>query len=261
MLVRARLDLARGRGGEAAERLEAGNRILAAHQFQSASLDVRAGMALHGLRVADLDTERALAAGDADGILTTIERWRAISHRITPATAPADPELAQATRELRRLRRLLTDGDQDPDLAARVEDLEGEVAHREWSLAAAGTAAGRIQPLSAEEAHAAAAASGSTVVEFFESGGDLFQVVADATGTQVARLGAVADAVGLLTRLRRDLRARAGLAPGSPMAAVLERATVSSLAAVDASPQPVGCGRRPGGPRPVRQSWPGCRGA
>ena len=39
------------------------------------------------------------------------------------------------------------------------------------------------------------------------------------------------------TRLRRDLRARAIVGPGSPMAAVLERATTASLEAVDRAAQ------------------------
>jgi tetratricopeptide (TPR) repeat protein len=242
VLVRARLDLARGRVEGAAARLEAGNRVLAAHQFQSASLDVRAGMALHGRRLAALDVERALDAGDAGGVLTTVERWRAISQRINPVTAPADPELAEATRELRRLRRLLADEGEEaaPGLAAEVAALESRVAGREWTLAMGEGRAGSAPPVPAEEALAAASASASTVVEFFESGSHLFQIVVTATGADVVRLGEVSDVVALVTRLRRDLRARAAVAPGSPMAPVLERATGSSLALVDRALNPSG---------------------
>ena len=104
--MRARLDHARGRHVEAERRITTGNRLLAAHQFQSASLDMRAALALHGRRLAAFDVERALDRQDADGILTSIERWRAISHRINPVTTSTDPELAAMTRELRRLRRV-----------------------------------------------------------------------------------------------------------------------------------------------------------
>ena len=240
VLVRARLDLARGRPEAAAERLESGNRILAAHQFQSASLEVRAGLALHGRQVAALDVERALGTGDPDSILTTVERWRAISHRINPVTAPGDAELAAATRELRRLRRLLADGEGEPGLGARVADLEGHVAQREWSLAVEGVAGTGTQPVTAAEARTAARRTGSTVVEFFESGADLMQVVVSGEDTHVVRLGAVDDVAALVTRLRRDLRARAGIAAGSPMAPVLERATSSSLTAADTALNPSG---------------------
>ncbi len=240
VLVRARVDLARGASDAAARRLEAGNRVLAAHQFQSASLDVRAGMALHGRRVAELDVERALATGDADTVLATVERWRAISHRINPVTAPSDPELAASTSELRRLRHLVADGDDDAGLAARVADLEATVARREWSLAEQGTSADGVLPATPADARRGAAAMGSTVVEFFECGADLHQVVVTGTRTEVVRLGTVNEVAGLVTRLRRDLRARAGIRPESPMAATLERATASSLAAADATLNPSG---------------------
>ncbi|WP_030527014.1 CHAT domain-containing protein [Phycicoccus jejuensis] len=241
VLVRARLDLARGRGPQARARLEDGNRVLAAHQVQSASLDVRAALALHGRRLAALDTERALAEDPADEVLATVERWRAISHRINPVTDPDDPDLAEATRELRRLRQLLadSDGDQAATLAPRVNELETLVAQREWSLALDGTASGAVHPVDADEARAALD-DGTTVVEFFESAGELHQVVLRASGAEVVHVGPVAAVVEAVTRLRRDLRARATIASGSPMAAVLERATVSSLAAADTLLNPGG---------------------
>ena len=45
---------ARGRHVEAERRITTGNRLLAAHQFQSSSLEVRAALALHGRRLAAL---------------------------------------------------------------------------------------------------------------------------------------------------------------------------------------------------------------
>jgi tetratricopeptide (TPR) repeat protein len=242
VLVRARLDRARGRAAEAVARLEAGNRILAAHQFQSASLDVRAALALHGRRLSALDVERSLAEDGPDGVLGTVERWRAISHRINPVTPPADSELADATRELRRLRRISADSDPDTaaTLAPRIGDLEAQVAHREWSLAVHGSGADPSNPVAPEEAHAAVAAAGATAVEFVEAGELLVQLVVRPTGTEVVDVGTVAEVVGAVTRLRRDLRARAGVSAASPMAAALERATASSLAAVDRLLNPSG---------------------
>ena len=143
-LVRARLDHARGRQVEAERRITTGNRLLAAHQFQSSSLDVRAALALHGRRLAAFDVERALHGQDSDGILTSIERWRAISHRINPVTTSTDPELTTMTRELRRLRRVAAEreGHASAELVAEVARLEDQVAQREWTLTVGGTSEG-----------------------------------------------------------------------------------------------------------------------
>ena len=248
-LVRARLDQARGRHVEAERRITTGNRLLAAHQFQSSSLDVRASLALHGRQLAFFDAQRALAAGDADGILTSIERWRAISHRINPVTRPDDPELQSMTRELRRLRRLASDGalQTSPTLAAQTAALEEEVSEREWSLTVHGSTAGTVAPVDADEARAAASERGVTVVEFFEVDEVVWTIVLSDRGITVHPSGRIEEVARLVTRLRRDLRARAVLAAGSPMAATLERATASSLAGLDAVLNTAG----PGEPRVV----------
>ena len=242
VLVRARLDHARGRQVDAERRITTGNRLLAAHQFQSSSLDVRAALALHGRRLAAFDVDRALAAGDDDGILTSIERWRAISHRINPVTTPRDPEITTRTRELRRLRHLAADGDaQAADgLAVRIAALEEEVSQREWSLTVTQPTGGATGPVDADEARATAADRSTTVVEFFEVGDRLWTVVL-ADGEILARpTGTVSEVSRLVTRLRRDLRGRAIVATGSPMAPMLERATAASLAALDAALNPTG---------------------
>ncbi|MGB7817256.1 MAG: CHAT domain-containing protein [Ornithinibacter sp.] len=241
-LVRARLDEARGRDGACSARLLSGNRVLAAHQFQSSSLDVRAALALHGRKLAAYDVQRALGAGDVSELVTTVERWRAISHRINPVTTSTDPELAAATRELRRLRRLLADSDGDSarELSTGVAALESQVAQREWGLTVEGSGAGRVHPVAAEEALSAVGAADATVVEFFESDGDLWGIILCAARLDVTRLGPVHEIAEGLVRLRRDLRARAIIAPGAAMASVLDRAVRSSLDAVDRALNPEG---------------------
>jgi tetratricopeptide (TPR) repeat protein len=241
-LVRARLDAARGRHVEAERRITTGNRLLAAHQFQSSSLEVRAALALHGRRLALFDVERAIAAGDADGILTSVERWRAISHRINPVTTSTDAELTTLTRELRRLRRLVSEHDGQPpaDLSRQVAQLEEQVSQREWSLTVGGASVATVPPVDSDEARGAAADRGATVVEFFEFGGDLWTILLEDGRLDVTRMMSVDTVRDQVTRLRRDLRAHAMVAPGSPMDAVLARATASSLAAVDHTFNPSG---------------------
>ena len=241
-LVRARLDAARGRHVEAERRITTGNRLLAAHQFQSSSLEVRAALALHGRRLALFDVERAISGGDADGILTSVERWRAISHRINPVTTSTDPELTTLTRELRRLRRLVSEHEGPPpaDLTTEVAHLEEEVSQREWSLTVGGASVTTVPPVDSDEARGAAADRGATIVEFFECGGDLWTILLEDGRLEVTRMMPVETVRAQVTRLRRDLRARAMVAAGSPMGAVLTRATASSLAAVDHTFNPSG---------------------
>ncbi len=243
-LVRARLDHARGRQVEAERRITTGNRLLAAHQFQSSSLDVRAALALHGRRLAAFDVGRALRSQDKDGILTSIERWRAISHRINPVTTSTDPELTAMTRELRRLRRVAAEreGHASGELVAEIGQVEDQVAQREWTLTVGGTSAGTLAPVDADEARAATTDREATIVEFFEAGDELWTIVLDDGNLEVVRTGTVSLVREQLARLRRDLRARVMVTAGSPMELSLARATASSLAAVDATLTTAGLG-------------------
>ena len=233
VLVRSRIARSRGRADDAARLFAHGSRMLAAQQFQSSSLELRASLALHAGRLGADDVARAVEAGDPLDLLTTTERWRAISHRLRPAAVADDPGLAALTRELRRLRQLDVDGPADPDAARRAADLEAEIAEREWSLSAHGAEAPTAEPLAADEARAAVLARTVTVLELVESAGLLRAVVLgpDRLTTQV--LGTTETALALATRLRRDLRARATVGPASPMRTALQRATASSLRALD----------------------------
>ncbi|GGL36736.1 CHAT domain-containing protein [Phycicoccus endophyticus] len=239
LLVRARMDHLAGRPAESARWVEEGNRLLAAHQFRSSSLDVRAALALHARRLAAFDVERAMAVRDPDDVLTTVERWRAVSHRIDPVAAPPDPELVEATRELRLARHgLADDGPLSAAQLARLEELEQAVSEREWALVVAGSRGAAPAAADATELRAGCP-PGTTVVELFESAGQLHALTVSSAGVRLRDLAAVPEAVALAGRLRRDLRARALLGPRSPMRAALERATGSSLAAVDALLSPV----------------------
>ncbi len=240
-LVRARVEAARGHRADAERHVTDGNRLLAAHQFLSSSLDVRAAMALHGRRLAEFDIAAVLRSGTPGDVANTVERWRAISHRINPVSASPDPGLADLTRELRRLRQLLVDseGAVTRDIAARVSELEPQIAQREWSLATDAAAGGTAPAVAADQGAAAARDRAAVVVEFFESGGRLHAATLGAEPPRVHDVGAAAEVAALGTRLRRDLRARAALGPSSPMTPVLARATRASLDAVDAVLRPL----------------------
>jgi hypothetical protein len=95
-------------------------------------------------------------------------------------------------------------------------------------------------PVDSDEARGAAADRGATIVEFFEHAGYLWTIVLEDGRLDVTRMASVDTVREQVTRLRRDLRARAMLTPDSPMGAVLARATASSLAAVDTTLNPSG---------------------
>jgi len=146
------------------------------------------------------------------------------------------------TRELRRLRRLVSEHEGQPpaELVSQVAHLEEEVSQREWSLTVGGASVTTVPPVDSDEARGAAADRGATVVEFFECGGDLWTILLEDGRLEVTRMMSVDTVRAQVTRLRRDLRARAMVAAGSPMDAVLARATASSLAAVDHTLNPSG---------------------
>jgi len=132
------------------------------------------------------------------------------------------------------------DGQPPADLVAQVARLEDEVAHREWTLTVGGAAVTTAPPVDSDEARGAAADRGATIVEFFEHSGALWTIVLEDGRLDVTRMTSVDTVREQVTRLRRDLRARAMVTPDSPMGAVLAHATASSLAAVDTTLNPSG---------------------
>ena len=245
-LVRSRLALARQDPAESRRQVEVGNRLLAVTQLSTCSLGVRAGLARHGRQLSRFDIERAVAGGDPADVLETADRWRAVSHRVNPSPARSDPELAELTRELRRLRQLPTEGREAAHaIAEEVGDLESRIAQREWALATRAAEEEPVHPVDVEEALAAARDRDASVVEFVESGGSLLIVALGREGPRLVELGPAEGVAALVTRLRRDLRARAGTSAASPMRPTLDRATAASLRAVDDALRPAlaGSGR------------------
>ena len=243
MLVRARLDHARGRSDEADRRIVTGNRLLAAHQFQSSSLDVRAALALHGRRLAAFDVERAL---DRRGPRRHPHQHRALAGHLAPDQPGDRPRRPRAARHhpgaqaaptarrrgCRRPRRRWSCRDRPPRGTggpARVDPRGRRDAGRH-------PPARRRRGGPRHLRRAARRRSSSTSRPTDE----LWSVVLDGGNIQVVPIGPLTTVREQLARLRRDLRARVMVAEGSPMEAALQRATAASLAAVDATLNPGG---------------------
>ena len=93
-LVRAGVARAAGDITAARRELKTGLTTLANQQARHRSLDLRTAMAVHGGRLAELDLRIALESGSARSVFTSLERWRAMSHRRTAVRPPRDEELA-----------------------------------------------------------------------------------------------------------------------------------------------------------------------
>src|SRR6476660_9880720 len=100
-LVRAGVARAAGDVPAARRELKTGLTTLANQQARHHSLDLRTAMAVHGGRLAELDLRIALESGSARSVFTSLERWRAMSHRRTAVRPPRDEELADLLAGLR----------------------------------------------------------------------------------------------------------------------------------------------------------------
>ena len=142
-LLFAKVAAAQGDSRTARREVRASARQLGRAQAPTQSLEVRAALALHGRRLSEFDLGDALASGSARRVFDSIERWRAVSHRLPPVSAPADPETAELMAHLRQARLRLgstAPGEGESALRSQIASLEGRIAARDWS------ATGRTQP-------------------------------------------------------------------------------------------------------------------
>src|SRR5690606_30036141 len=98
---------------------------LATAQSSLRSLELRAAVAQHAARLAQLDLARAARHGSAAACIETIERWRGASARAEELTLSADDETADLLQELRWLASGMSTGaPEDPaEREARIAEL------------------------------------------------------------------------------------------------------------------------------------------
>ena len=206
--------------------LKAGLTTLANQQARHHSLDLRTAMAVHGGRLAELDLRIALESGSARSVFTSLERWRAMSHRRTAVRPPRDEELADLLAGLRITTediRHSPPGRPVEHLRRRQRTFERAVREREWTLHGGGRAEryatlADIQPMLAQHETA--------VVAYFVLDHRLGAVTLGRGRPRVVTLGAWSEIAALMTRVRADLDALAGRMLPPP----LRQAVSSSLA-------------------------------
>ncbi len=216
-----------GETAKARRLLSRGSRLLAAGQQGSASLDLRAAAALHGVRLADLDLDLALPRG-AHATLTSLERWRSATDRLPRVRPSSDPELARLTEQLRSTRdrmRRETAVDVVTGLQDQASALQHRIRERDW----AGSRADARQAGSAATLSTATERLRSADREalwLFPHGGRLMGVAICAGRARLRDLLALEEAAELAERARADLRVM-----GTHQLGALRAAVVSSLRA------------------------------
>src|SRR4051794_13908378 len=206
----ARLRAADGRRREACTALRAGLRILDEHRAVLGATDVRAHAAAHRTELVELGLGLALDGGSPRQVLEWVERGKATDLLLQrPVRPPDEPEVAQALAELRAtvlqisdLRTSGVDGDAVAGLVDRQTALEQRVRDAARQV---GGSAGRL-PAPVAVPALAERLGDAALVELFALDGGLSAVTVVDGRTRVHRLGAVADAEGLVDRVSHALR-------------------------------------------------------
>ncbi len=205
--VEATVQSGLGEVGKARRLLTRGSRLLAAGQQGSASLDLRAAVALHGIRLADLDLELALPQG-AHTTLKSLERWRSATDRIPRVRPSSDAELARLSEQLRSTRDRMRREEATDAIAAIQEQasaLQQEIRERDWARARAETS-DEASESSLASALELLRSSGRGALWLFPLRGRLMGVGVVGGRARLRDLLPLAEAVELAERARADLR-------------------------------------------------------
>ncbi|AYF98110.1 CHAT domain-containing protein [Protaetiibacter intestinalis] len=225
-------ELAQARGDAEAVLTAAAQGIETLTTWQSSlgSLELNAGAAVHGHRLAVLGIRAALADGAPQRVLDWSERVRTMSGSFVPLRPPADDRVAAALVELRELRRLEV---VTPEAAAREARLRDEVRRIHWADAARGAGPGGTVALA--ELHAALAADDAAFVAHLWVG-DRFAALVVAPGAapegRIVDLGPASRVQQLLAGLLADLDVAAAELPAAFRAST-DAALAARLAALD----------------------------
>ena len=199
-----------GRDEEFGAAARRASEILTAAQSSLRSLELRAAVAQHADRLAQLDLARAVRSGSAAASLDTIERWRGASARARELTLSADPEISTLLQELRWLASPMSPAaPEDPVERDRaIAELQQQIAAR--ARQASQSSEGAVTTAMTYERLVAALPAGTAYLTFARTHGMVQAVVVDATGTQVLRsLGPSGEIEQAVATARRDLRGRA----------------------------------------------------
>jgi len=234
-MLRARTLVLQGQAPAGRRVLRDAAGLLARHQGDAVSLDVRAAMALHGRRIRDVDVGLSLAQGKPRDVFDSVERWRAASQRAQLALTDQDEESGALLAQLRTARQLIQHGQLPDDHPARAQAarLEGAIAERAWTRrSVGGDVDATTAAVSAGELREALGDQ-TTVLSFFTLEERLYVVRLRADSEQLSPLGDSTAVVDTVARLGADLRARLQVPYLPDLVAAVQRSLDASLADVD----------------------------
>jgi tetratricopeptide (TPR) repeat protein len=206
--VRARAAWRRGRRETSFGLVRQGLAGLHGWQSSYGSLDLQSSLVGHGLALARLGLQQAVADGRPEVVHEWSERARALAARVPPVRLPADPEAAERLAALRTL---------PADAAPAERDrLRGRVREDSWYRPGPGTV---LEPLPLDEV--CARLGGDTLLSYLVADGVLHAFVVGPGVVRLHRLTTLERVDAMLPGLAADLdvAATSGL-PASLVAGV-----------------------------------------
>lgn len=198
-----------------------------------ASLEARAAVAVHGVRLAAYDLSEAMRREEPAHVFRSVERWRAASQRLPAVHPHPDPAVASLAMRLRQLRHDVRGGADGAAVRAEIATVEQQLSRRLWAVGPAATAVG-LSPASFRTVRARLTGSGTTLLYFFRYAGFDHLLTIGSHGCAVRRLSTSTSVDTLVARLETDVRARAhaGHAPG--VGAAIDRGIARTAEWLDA---------------------------
>lgn len=204
-LVRAESAKSRGDRRQARAIMRRASDGLARAQGRSSSLDLRAAVALHGRRLSDFALGMALDEGSAVRAFEATERWRAISNRLPPVDRPEDPELAELTSRLRRMRDQARGASPRRNEAVdHIAALERRIRERDWH-GSASRPAQVARPVAVTELQRRLAGRDADLVSFFSHAGIVHAVAMGPHRRELVAVAEEAQILELVARIQADL--------------------------------------------------------
>ncbi|HEY7102290.1 MAG TPA: CHAT domain-containing protein [Mycobacteriales bacterium] len=201
--ARALLRLADGDPRRAEAALRAGMAAIERHRAALGGTELRVGASALAADLARLGLELAVSAGDPGRVLRWAERWRAGTLALRPVRPPAEEEIATALTELRQV---VLAQQAEGVASERLLRRQAAVERTVQRLARQGRVTDPYQAVRPTAARLRAALGDRALVEYVESGGQLYAVVVAQGRQSLHPLGPIEPVTQSATMLRFWLR-------------------------------------------------------
>ena len=238
--IRARAALAAGDRATSRAEVRRGLAEVRAYQGRFGSLDMRTASAVHGVALARLDLEIALASARPGAVFASIERTCAASSRLTPVQPPPDDEAASLLAQLRQVEeeaRGLQGSARSSDLSRlrnRAAELRSAVRASAWQREGTRNARAVREVVSLNAIRARLDSEGYALVSVVSHGGQCHAAFVDGRRVEHHVLGSVEVVDELVHRIRSDLDALALRMIPEQIRTSVTRSLQAGLAALDA---------------------------